>query len=44
MTGNDGTVAKQHRLGTGGTIARQQQACRHGGQEADKADASNGGI
>ena len=43
-TGVDGTVAEQDSVGTGGAIARQQQARRHGGQEADKADASNGGI
>ena len=43
-TGVDGTVAKQNSVGTGGALARQQQASRHGGQEANKADASNGGI
>ena len=43
-TGVAGTVAKRDSVGTGGAIARQQQASRHGEQEANKADASNGGI
>ena len=43
-TGVDETVAEQNSVGTGGASARQQQASWHGGQEANKADASNGGI
>ena len=44
-TGAGGTVAEQSGLGIGGAIAKQQQqqASRHGGQEADKANASKGG-
>ena len=43
-TGVDGTVAERDSVGTGGAIDRQQQASRHGEQEANKADASDGGI